>query len=225
MLGEKNVNAEHQTMRRLTEISIVLLIACVGLLTQGCQCLTRRMWTSAPMVLSSTRYADSVKCYVNKDKGDEFYLEVTTEGSLKRFRVKIDFSFSADRSILKKAELFLSDYSAVPAAQRGIVDYDFLIMKNTISRRFDDLEGYVLYFTGGDTEVTSSPSIPPGYTESKRCIVEKVKIEKWKPKGQTGFLGCVGKGIATPFTIVADLLVVPMCYGTAYVNLCLHFPH
>ncbi len=173
---------------------------------------------------STLKHADSVKCYVNSNKHDEIYLEVTMGDNLKKFRINNTYPFSVERRFPEKTNFRLSDYSAVPTAQRKIVEYDFLILKSTISRSFDDFEGCFLLFSC-DTKVTLSPFIPSGYTETDKCIIKTLIIKEWQPSQTGSYLGYFGKVIATPFTIVADIIIVPVSYSVAYIHFWNNFPH
>jgi len=174
---------------------------------QGCQSLTMRMWSPEPMH-SSLISTDSVTCYVNDTKLDEYYMALTTGDGIKIFKIKSTFAFALKPRLPRSAEFILSDFSKVPKEQRIIMDYEFLIFKETTTM-VPDFSGRVLG-TPCKTKVTPVPSIPSGF-KADCSIIKTVTITKWVPTRKTGVAGYACKGIATPLTAVADLFVVPIC--------------
>lgn len=188
-------------------------------LPQGCQSLTKRLWNKSEMTDNKSKLNDYKIWQKNNDISTLYigYKDLSGSKKLVKIHTKfIDFG-NLKPHLPKGCNLLLWDFSRVSPEKRVITEYDFLIMRQDNARKFDSIEAHFIGYLFSNKAVFID-SLPDDIIEVPGLSLKSVELTEWSPMpGDTIFDKSV-KVILTPFTLVADLIVVPVCYSCMWIR-------
>ena len=187
----------------------------------GCNSLTKRMWIENKMVnqefLLFKTYQEnknSNKRYIQLKSGKTVELEI--------IKNKDDWGKQIyDKDISGKldvAPIYINDFSKVPLGLRETSSFSYLIFpeKKTYGEKNILITSNYFQFKS-----QSLDQLPQGLSKYpyKECIL----VSYWK--GNRGIWPVTWRIIATPFTCIADIIIIPWCYIYGYSDMWSNFPH
>ena len=213
-----------------------LAVLVLALSLQGCNSLTRRLWSHRPMDYTETRTRDFM-CYSDGAFPKRFFLEIPTQNH--PLVLRIDNRFPPDGTVRRARSMFtggelppdleqryssidIDDFSDVPKPDRVRVGYDFWVFRHVSGGRPQDYAGTMWFLVSCDTDVTRIADIPEGCLPVADDDLRKVLIRTWRPVPKCGAAMHILKGLATPFTLLADVIVVPVSHVCLYIDLVQH---
>jgi len=208
----------------LFAVVILLLLS----LPQGCQSLTGRMWHKPEMVSKESKLR-VYKLWHEKNDISKLYIEYRDLSDMTRFiEINVKF-FDWDGKIKpflpKNSNLKLWDFSRVPHERRVIAEYHFIVLREDNRRqyadgekrfKFDDIEvhflGYIFTHTASFID-----SLPKDIVKIPESTIDSAELTEWHIASKDTIFDKSIKIVLTPFTLVADVILVPTCHGYMWI--------
>lgn len=196
---------------------IILLLLTLSILFQfGCASLTNRLWEDNTMVVADI---EKDKPYFSAEKSNEIYVKLKGDKI-----VKIDIPEDAEKSrgfvnriteinMAYTLTLKLDDFSKVAPELRRMRSYDFIIIYTATDYHDLTLASHSTLFNCMPELVDK---MPENIQTAKNSFVPQIDVYYWENNRDAWSI--TWRCLATPFTFVADIFLVPGCYAYQYLD-------
>ncbi len=194
----------------------IIYLATISLsifLQFGCNSLTERLWTDNPMVVSGIEIN---KSYLSNDNTGEIYvnLGVNRIAKIDIQKEKGEFANMITGKNMEDMKLLeLHDLSKVDRELREMSYYDFIIFPVLHEYHDSAITTKSLLFSCKSELVDK---MPDHIQSIKNPYLPRIDVYYWENNRSSWSIAW--RCLASPFTFVADILLVPSCYTYRFID-------